>query len=357
MMDWSRFKIGAGLGTYSGLRVVCISGILFGMLILAYSCSEEKPKFIQNENSGGALGTSYRLIYQAENREDFRKEIDSVFAAVNQSLSTYLQDSDITKINTGDSSIVVDHMFQEVFELSKKIHGSTRGFFDPTVGVLVNAWGFGPGESLPMDSTRVDSLMQYVGFEKVVLTEAHTVQKSSPSLRFDFNAIAKGYAIDRLAVLMDGKGIANYLLEVGGEVVAKGENKVKGKPWTAGIEDPQTEAGRRLKRAIYLKDRALASSGNYRKFRIDSLTGNKYVHTINPKTGFTKNSSTLGTNVLAKTCAEADAYATAFMAMDLNEVIALLDSHEELEAYIIYLDESGATKEFMTEGFEALVVN
>lgn len=321
-----------------------------------HACAEDEPKIIQNTNSGGALGTSYHLIYQSETQLDFQKEIDSVFEVVNQSLSTYIPDSDITKINEGDSTIVVDMMFEEVFDLSKEIHGKTGGFFDPTVGVLVNAWGFGPGVRLQMDSTVVDSLMKYVGFDKVRLTDARTIQKSDPKLRFDFNAIAKGYAIDRLAVLMEEKGIRDYLLEVGGEVVAKGENRIKKKPWTAGIEDPQIVEGRKLKLAIHLKDRALASSGNYRKFRIDSLTGKKYVHTINPKTGFTQNSGTLGTNVLAKTCAEADAYATAFMAMDLDAVIRLLKTHKELDAYIIYLDETGETKEYMTEGFQNLII-
>jgi thiamine biosynthesis lipoprotein len=198
--------------------------------------------------------------------------------------------------------------------------------------------------------------MRYVGFDKVSLTGANTIHKATAEIRFDFNAVAKGYAIDRLAVLMDHKGIQDYLLEVGGEVVAKGENQVKRKQWATGIEDPQAEQGRALKTVVKLKDRALASSGNYRKFRIDSSTGEKYVHTVNPKTGFTKNSKTLGANVLAKTCAEADAYATAFMVMDLKEVIAFLSTQKELEAYIIYLDEKGEVKEFMTDGFKAVMV-
>ena len=328
--------------------------IFLSTLIFSAACDSE-PKVFQNQNSGAALGTSYNIIYQSKEELNFQKEIDSVFTVVNQSMSTYISDSDISKINDGDATVVIDHMFKEVFELSKEIYETTAGYFDPTVGVLVNAWGFGPGEQLKMDSTIVDSLMNYVGFDKVKLTKENKIQKADKSIRFDFNAIAKGYAIDRLAVLMDKKGIENYLLEVGGEVVAKGENRIKKKPWATGIEDPQIEKGRGLKIIVNLKGRALASSGNYRKFRIDSLTGKKYVHTVNPKTGFTKNSNTLGVNVLAKTCAKADAYATAFMVMDLTEVLQILDSKKELEAYIIYLDESGATKEFMTDGFKKLV--
>jgi thiamine biosynthesis lipoprotein len=183
------------------------------------------------------------------------------------------------------------------------------------------------------------------------------IAKDQSTIYIDFNAIAKGYAIDRLAVLMDQKGIDNYLLEVGGELVGKGINTIKQKPWIVGIDDPQIEEGRRLKILISLKDKALASSGNYRKYRIDSLTGKKYVHTIDPKTGFTKNASTLGVTVLANSCAMADAYATAFMAMDLEKTMHLLSNQKEMDAYVIFLDDSGQTKEYMTDGFEKVVLD
>ncbi len=305
---------------------------------------------------GGALGTSYSIIYLSDKELDYQTEIDSVFAVVNQSLSTYIPDSDISKINRGDSTLVVDHMFSEVFELSKEINGKTKGYFDPTVGTLVNAWGFGPGTQIQMDRAQVDSLMRYVGFYKVSLNADGRIKKTQTEIQFDFNAIAKGYAIDRLAKMMDDKGIQNYLLEVGGELVAKGENSIRQKPWAVGVDDPQVKIGRKSKLLLALKNRAMASSGNYRKFRIDSLTGKKYVHTVNPMTGFTKNGSTLAANVLAKDCATADAYATAFMAMDLKDAITLANSDATLEAYIIYLDEKGQTQEFMTEGFRELVI-
>ncbi|NHF60819.1 FAD:protein FMN transferase [Flavobacteriaceae bacterium TP-CH-4] len=320
-----------------------------------FSCGDQNSQIVQNENTGGALGTSYSIIYQSDRELDFQDEIDSVFRAVNQSLSTYIGDSDISKINQGDTTIVVDDMFREVFELSKEVHHKTDGYFDPTVGVLVNAWGFGPERKMTMDSTRVDSLLAYVGFDKVSLSENGRVKKENPTIYFDFNAIAKGYAIDRLARMMDGMGIQNYLLEVGGELVAKGENRMKKQPWVVGIDDPQVEVGRRLKLMLHLKNRALASSGNYRKFRVDSISGEKYVHTVDPKTGYTKNANTLAATVLATNCAEADAYATAFMAMNLEDALAFLMKHKGLDAYIIYL-ENGETKEFMTDGFKELVV-
>jgi len=302
------------------------------------------------------LGTSYSIIYLSDKELDFQQEIDSVFLAVNQSMSTYIPNSDISKINSGDTTVVVGTMFKEVFELSAEVKQKTNGYFDPTVGVLVNAWGFGPGAAIKMDSVRVDSLMKYVGLEKVRIDKNNKVVKEMHNIYIDFNAIAKGYAIDRLAKLMDAKGIQDYLLEVGGEVVAKGENRIKNKQWTIGIDNPQIEEGRKLKLLIYMKNRALASSGNYRKFRVDPETHKKYVHTIDPKTGFTKNSNTLAVNILANTCAEADAYATAFMAMDLDDVLAMVAQENNLEAYIIYLDKNGEVKEFMTDGFKSVVL-
>lgn len=327
----------------------------FSFLFLFISCATS-PKIYKNQNVGPALGTSYSLIYLSDKELDFQQEIDSVFRVVNQSMSTYIHDSDISKINKGDTTIVVDAMFKEVFQLSTIIKQKTNGYFDPTVGVLVNAWGFGPEAAIKMDSARVDSLMKYVGLEKVRIDKNNRVVKEMPNMYFDFNAIAKGYAIDRLAKLMDVKGIQDYLLEVGGEVVAKGENRIKNQQWVIGIDDPQIEEGRKLKLLIYMKDRALASSGNYRKFRIDPETKKKYVHTIDPKTGFTKNSRTLAVNILANTCAEADAYATAFMAMDLDDVLVMISQENNLEAYIIYLGEKGEVKEFMTDGFKSVVL-
>lgn len=327
---------------------MCLAGVL-----LLFSC---RGGIVRNQTRGEALGTTYNIIYLGNEKLDFQAEIDSVFTAVNKSLSTYIPDSDISRINRGDSLVVVDRMFQEVFELSRKVHKQTKGYFDPTVGTLVNAWGFGPGEQISMDSLTVDSLLQYVGFNKVSISPQNRVIKQNPNIYFDFNAIAKGYAIDRLAVMLDNKGIENYLVEVGGEVVAKGINLEKEKPWVVGIDDPQAEMGRRMKLLINMSDRALASSGNYRKYRVDSISGKKYVHTIDPITGYTKNSNTLGVTILANDCATADAYATAFMAMDLHEAFKVINYNKDLEAYIIYLDEKGVTQEFLTKGFKELLV-
>ncbi len=311
------------------------------LLVFLVSCKMDPEQLIKNSNVGGALGTSYSIIYLSDQELDFQREIDSVFNVMNQSLSTYIPTSDISKINQGDPDITVGRMFREVFDLSKDIYSKTDGYFDPTVGALVNAWGFGPGKKVPLDSIKVDSIMRLVGLNKVQLKENNKIVKEHSNIYLDFNAIAKGYAIDRLAKMMDEKGIDDYLLEVGGELIGKGINQIKQKQWVVGIDDPQVEEGRRLKILIALEDKALASSGNYRKFRMDSITGKKYVHTIDPKTGYTKNANTLGVTVLANSCAEADAYATAFMAMDLDKTLEFLSNQNNLEAYVIYLDATG----------------
>ena len=350
MMDLLKSKSTPIQVPYASLVVVIV---LIGLG--TFLCKLAPPDWVKNTISGPALGTSYNISYLAHEELDYQKEIDSVFKVVNQSLSTYIPTSDITKVNRGDNTLQVDHMFKEVFTLSKQVYQHTKGYFDPTVGALVNAWGFGPEPQIIMDSTQVDSVLQYVGFNKVALSNTNTVLKENPNIYFDFNAIAKGYAIDRLALMLENKGITAYLVEVGGEVVAKGKNEIKNSSWSIGVDDPQLTSGRAIKLILDLDNKAMASSGNYRKFRIDSITGNKYVHTIDPKTGYTKNANVLAATVIAANCATADAYATAFMAMDLADSKALLAHAANLDAYIIYLDADGETKEFMTPGFKSLV--
>lgn len=327
----------------------------FLFLLISLGCGSKTDKWIKNVNVGEALGTTYSIIYISDRELDYGEELDSIFNDINRSMSTYIPSSDISKINRGDSTVVVDHMFRDVFELSDKIYRASGGYFDPTVGVLVNAWGFGPGKELEMNGKRVDSLLDYVGFDKVRITPDNRIIKSNPNIYLDFNAIAKGYTVDRVGVLLDQKGISDYLIEIGGELVAKGENRIKGKKWTVAIDDPQMDGERTSKRIVLMKDIAMASSGNYRKFRVDPETGAKYVHTIDPLTGYTKNSNILAATVVAKDCATADAYATTFMAMELERSKEIINGHPELEGYIIYLDPNGQVMEYMTDGFKAMV--
>ncbi|WP_339611883.1 FAD:protein FMN transferase [uncultured Planktosalinus sp.] len=329
--------------------------LFFCLLILSLSCKNKETSTSLIQNSGEALGTTYSIQYDGD--QDYHEALIKVFDLVNQSMSTYLPSSDISKINVGDSTVIIDKHFETVYLLSKNIWTETNGYFDPTVGPLVNAYGFGPqGKLRGIDSTQVDSIKEFVGFEKLLLTKDNIIKKQDPRTFIDFNAIAKGYTIDLLGKTLDSNNIQNYLIELGGELLAKGDNKNTGNDWIVGIDDPTQTEERRLIKKIKLKNAAMATSGNYRKTRIDPETGTHYVHSINPKSGWPKKSNVLSVSVLAKTCAEADAYATAFMVMELEETHFFLEEHTTIDAYVIYVDEEGNLQEWLTEGFQKIVL-
>lgn len=314
--------------------------LLLSILFLI-SCSDKEFKY--QKISGNAFGTTYNIIYQDFENTDFEKQVDSLIYIVNKSMSIYLNNSDISKINQGDTIIVIDNHFKEVFLKSQRIFKETDGYFDPTVGVLVNAWGFGPDAAIEnLTDTKVDSLMQYVGFDKVKLVDGKIV-KEHPFIYFDFNAIAKGYGIDVIGRYFESENCSNYLIELGGEIRARGVNDL-GDVWHVAIEDPNTDGTRSFSEVVSLENKSMASSGNYRKFKIDKI-GKKFVHTINAKTGYATESNLLAATVIANLdCADVDGYATAFMAMGYEKSKIFLEKHPELKAYLIYVDENGGTQ-------------
>lgn len=327
------------------------------LLLLFIFCEKKEPQpiFLQ----GDAFGTIYNIQFYSEKDIDFKKGLDSVIDAVNHSVSTYIPESDISKVNNGDSTIVVDSIFREVFEISSEVNKKTNGYFDPTIGVLRNAYGFGDVKPLKkMDSTTLDSLMKYVGFHKVKINNDGTISKEYPQIYFDFNAVAKGFGIDCLGRYLESKGVKNYLIELGGEILTKGENIEKNQEWVVGIESVDSELDdRTFEATVMLKNVGMASSGNYRKFRIDSLTGKKYVHTLNPLTGSAEMSDVTSSTVIAPTCGVADAYATSFMALGLEKSKELLKNLPNVEAYLTFNDSLNNHQVFMTEGFKKRLGN
>ncbi|WP_405251444.1 FAD:protein FMN transferase [Dokdonia sp. Asnod3-C12] len=326
--------------------------LLLCLVITVFSCKQENTVdeiIIQ----GDAFGTTYAVKYFGAEQEAIKvkRGIDSVINVVNTSMSTYLPNSDISKINSGDSTIVVDSMFKDVYTLSRKLNKATSGYFDPTVGTLRNAYGFGDTEALKViDSTALDSLMQYVGWDKVTLTEDDKIQKTYPEIYFDFNAVAKGYGVDRVAIFMNEEGYRNFLVDIGGEIVASGFNERKQESWVVGIENLDSPLEKRTHSALVsLKDKAMAGSGNYRKNRIDEATGKQYVHTINPLTGSAERSDVLSATIIAVDCATADAWATSCMAMGLDRAKEALKG-QDVEAYLVY--DGGV---YMTEGFNKYI--
>ena len=321
-----------------------IVGFLF---IVACNSNKTDLQVLQ----GNAIGTTYSLKYIASKNTNFELKIDNLIKAVNKSTSTYIPSSDISKINNGDTSIVVDAIFEEVFNKSEKIYNETDGDFDPTVGVLVNAWGFGPGTKINnLDSLKIDSLLTYVGFNKVSLSNKK-VTKLYPEIYIDFNAIGKGYLVDLIARQFETANIENYMVEIGGEIRVKGKNQ-KDEFWKIAIENPNEDGTRSFATIIQLKDEAMATSGNYRKYRT-TADGKKYVHTINAKTGYASESNLLSASVISNgDCADVDGYATAFMAMGLDKSIAFLEQHTELKAFLIYANENGEIKTFASANFD-----
>lgn len=331
--------------------------ILLLLFLNFVSCAEKglEPMYLQ----GNAFGTSYHIQLFSEKDINFKKGLDSVIDAVNRSVSTYIPESDISRINRGDSLVRIDSIFREVFLISKEVNQKTQGYFDPTIGVLRNAYGFGDVKPLKnIDSTTLDSLMEYVGFHKVRLNPDGTISKKHPQIYFDFNAVAKGFGIDCLGRYLNSKGVTDYLIELGGEILAKGQNLQKNQKWTVGIEATDSELENRSYEAtVQLTNEAMASSGNYRKFRIDSLTEKKYVHTLNPLTGSAEMSDVTSATVIAPTCAVADAYATSFMALGLEKAKELLKNLPNVEAYLTFNDSLNDHQVFMTEGFRKRLGN
>ena len=302
-------------------------------VLLCISCASKKEP-VKNLAQGEIFGTYYRIQFFDEKETDFSASYDSLFAVLNNSMSTYQKDSDISKINAGDSTVVVDTHFKTVFNGSKAIYEATQGFFDPTIGVIVNAWDFGPGGKIEgLDSVKIKDLMQSVGFNKVKLVEGN-IQKQAGTF-IDFNAIAKGYALDVIANFLESKGHVDYLIDIGGEIRAGGMNKATKQLWSVGIENPNFDGTQSYTEVIHLDNEAMATSGVYRKYKVDE-NGNKYSHIINTKTGYPSKTNVLSVSVIAKDCMTADAYATAFKAMGIDEVRSFLATHPELKVFFIY---------------------
>jgi thiamine biosynthesis lipoprotein len=315
------------------------------LLLIFASCTE----FVKTNDvilKGRVFGTTYKIVY-LNSGHNYQKSIDSLFYLMNKSLSTYIPTSDISRINNGDSTVVIDDLFLEVFHKSKMIYKETNGYFDPTVGNLVNAWGFGPNiEKRNLTTEEVKKQMQFVGLNKVDVVN-RKVKKDNLNIYLDFNAIAKGFGIDVVARFLSSKKITNYLVEIGGEIRTQGtkENNV---PWVIKLVDPVNKEDFKGYKNLNLSNKSMATSGNYRKFRV-TADGQKYVHTINPKTGYAKESNLLSASVFASLdCADVDAYATAFMAMGLKKVKSFLLTHKNIDAILLFVDENGELKEYNT---------
>ena len=289
---------------------------------------------------GMVFGTVYHITYQSS--KSLQKDIEAELAKVDASLSPFNERSIITAVNENRDT-VVNKMFSDVFALAMKISDSTNGAFDITVAPLVNAWGFGfKGGAMPSHH-QVDSLKALVGYHKVSLTNGR-VSKTDPRIMLDCSSIAKGYGCDVVAKFLSAKGIDNYMVEIGGEIITRGISE-KRLPWKIGVTKPTDDSlnvNQEIQTIINVTDKAMATSGNYRNFYYKN--GRKYAHTIDPSTGYPVQHNILSSTVIADDCATADAYATAFMVMGLDKAKTILSRHPELMAYFILASDDGTNK-------------
>lgn len=321
--------------------------ILVILTISLSSCKNKSPVFANF--TGLAQGSTYSIVYDNKkniNPAELRNKVEKILSDFDMSLSVYKDSSIISKINRNED-VVPDSFFTEVFAKSVLISEMTDGAFDITVGPLVRAWGFGPDAHRSFTEAKRDSLIKLVGMSKVSLINGRLV-KTDLRVCLDVNAIAQGFSVDVICRLFDNLGINNYLVEIGGELRAKG--KKGGNLWKIGIDKPvdnNMSPGKTLQAIIKISDKALATSGNYRKFYIED--GIKYSHEIDPKTGYPAKNTLLSATIIADECAMADGIATACMVMGKEKTIRFLGIHPEFEAYLVYSDENGNFKTWTTE--------
>lgn len=304
-------------------------------------------------NTGFIFGTIYNITYQSD--DDLQTEIEGELKKVDESLSTFNKTSTISKINQG-KDVKVDDMFAEVFTLGENIAKETDGAFDMTVAPMVNTWGFGFKTGKEPSKAVVDSLRNIVGYQKIKMEKKHII-KQNPNTMLDCSAIAKGFGSDVVAKFLRQKGIKNFMIEIGGEIVTYGLNE-KRVPWKIGVTKPVDDSlnnQQEIQTVLNVTNKAMATSGNYRKYYYKN--GKKYAHTIDPKTGYPVQHNILSSTVFADNCATADAYATAFMVTGLDGAKKILAKHPELMAYFIYADQNGKNAVWYSPKLRKKIVN
>jgi FAD:protein FMN transferase len=326
--------------------------VVYFLFLLISSCK----KTISYDNFAGfAQGTTYSMVFENDgslNGQELKADVEKILHEFDMSLSLYVDSSVLSRINRNED-VTPDSYFLNVFKKSAEITEITNGAFDITVGPFVKAWGFGPDAHKSFTESKRDSLARFVGMDKVRIENGKVV-KTDPGVDLDFNAIAQGYSVDIVCGYFDTKGIKSYLVEIGGEVRVKGDKQ--GVLWRVGIDTPSDDnmlPGNDLQAIISLKDRSLATSGNYRKFYVEN--GIKYSHTIDPRTGYPARNQLLSATIIADDCATADGIATACMVIGKEKTIEFLGFHPEFDAFLVFSDESGNYQTWTSENLKRFI--
>ena len=324
---------------------------LISLIFITTNCQNTIESNVIN---GNALGTTYTIKHDSPiNNDVLIFDINKILEKINQSMSTYDSSSNISKFNNG-YQIKVDSYFRDVYLKAFEVWTETNGAFDPTVGSLVNAYGFGPEEDNfnSLSDVNIDSLLKITGFDKIKLNDNGILTKSDKNIALDFNAIAKGYTVDIISKYIEKQGAQNYLVEIGGEIMAKGFSPRNNQPWKIGIDYPKSNSAKGNNYTTYLLiNKAIATSGNYRHIKKDQVTGERFSHTIDPRTGKPVQSNILSASVIASDCAKADAWATALMVLDFEEGLNLVEKNQDIDAFWIISDDDSLNSVF-SSGWE-----
>lgn len=319
--------------------------ILLPLLSLFVSCGEQPQK---KHLEGLAQGSYYAITYYDEEGRDFQQEVDSIFHAVDLSVNLWVDSSVICKVNRNED-VVVDDIFIDNFNIAQKAAELSNGYFDPTVGPLVSAWGFSAKNGDSITPQLIGSLRQLVDYRKVRIEDGRVV-KENPAIQLDFNAIAQGYTSDLIGAYLESQGITDFLVDVGGEILAKG-GKPDGSSWVVGIEKPSDnwDSERIVQHRVEVRAQGIVTSGSYRKYV--ERDGKRYSHCIDPTTGYPVEHQLLSATVVAETSAWADALASICMVMGVERSLELINSLDGVEAYFIFVNPQGKLETFATEGF------
>ncbi|MCK9561632.1 MAG: FAD:protein FMN transferase [Bacteroidales bacterium] len=335
------------------MRFVYFTIILY-ISCFFYSCNifNRTPSFI--EVSGFIQGTTYRVVAEHKDNVNLQKSIDSIFASFDSVFNNYVPYSLISRVNNNDSTVVIHDDFLYLLEKSRYFYEITDGAFDITMAPLANAWGFGyKNDTVLPDKQTIDSLLQFVGMEKIRI-ENNKIYKQKPHVAIIGNAIAKGYSTDVIAEFLLSHAITNFLVDVGGEMRVYGNNP-QGKMWNVGINTPlEGTAYDEYSVIVSLENKSIATSGNYRKFYMKD--GEKYAHTIHPKTGYPVSHNLLSASIITDKCIDADALATACMVVGLEKAIEIIDAHPQFQA-VFYYYQQDSLYTYISKDLEQYIVH
>lgn len=331
-------------------KLVWVASLLMLLAMTFASCAKQPQKMVLQ---GLVQGSYYAITYYDEEGRNFQQEIDSIFHAVDMSVNLWVDSSVICKVNRNEE-VALDQIFIENFEVAQRAAALSDGYFDPTISPLVSAWGFSAKNPHlpPLTSHLIDSLKQLVDYRKVRIEDGKLI-KENPAMKLDFNAIAQGYTTDLVGALLEAKGIKSYIVDVGGEIFARG-TKSDGKPWVVGIEKPAADwdSERVVQERVELEDKGIVTSGSYRKYV--ERDGKRYSHCIDPMTGYPVEHNLLSATVIAENATWADALASVCMVMGMERSLELINSLDGVEAYYIFVNDRGELETFATDGFKLM---